>query len=67
MRLTDPTASLGVAASGQMLCAVVDIPDLSIAFVPGGTNVGLVRLIKLGVSAGWDLSPCSLSQPPRLQ
>jgi hypothetical protein len=58
------TSSLGVAASGQTLCVLVDIPDLSIPVVPGGTNVGLVKLIKPGVSARWELSPCSRSQAP---
>jgi ribose transport system permease protein len=40
---------LGVAAIGQTLCALIGGLDLSIPFVVGAANVGLVRLLNVGL------------------
>lgn len=47
------TASfLGIAALGQTLCALIGELDLSIPFVIGAANVGLLGLINKGVPPG---------------
>lgn len=43
---------LGIATIGQTLCALIGGLDLSIPFVLGAANIGLVKLIDLGVPAG---------------
>ncbi|MGH7057191.1 MAG: ABC transporter permease [Acetobacteraceae bacterium] len=43
---------LGIATIGQTLCALIGGLDLSIPFVLGAANVGLVKLINLGVPPG---------------
>jgi ribose transport system permease protein len=39
---------LGIAAIGQTLCALIGGLDLSIAFVIGAANIGIVKLFNLG-------------------
>jgi ribose transport system permease protein len=43
---------LGIATIGQTLCALIGGLDLSIPFLLGGANVGLVRLMNVGVPSG---------------
>ncbi|MGH7080687.1 MAG: ABC transporter permease [Acetobacteraceae bacterium] len=43
---------LGIATIGQTLCALIGGLDLSIPFVLGAANVGLVKLLNLGVTPG---------------
>ncbi len=43
---------LGIATIGQTLCALIGGLDLSIPFVLGGANVGLVKLMNLGAAPG---------------
>jgi ribose transport system permease protein len=43
---------LGIATIGQTLCALIGGLDLSIPFVLGAANVGLVKLMNLGVPSG---------------
>lgn len=42
---------LGIASIGQTLCALVGGLDLSIAFVIGAANIGIVKLFNLGWSS----------------
>lgn len=43
---------LGTATIGQTLCALIGGLDLSIPFVVGAANIGLVKLINMGIPAG---------------
>jgi len=43
---------LGIVAIGQTLCALIGGLDLSIPFVLGAANVGLVKLMNAGVPSG---------------
>lgn len=43
---------LGIATIGQTLCALVGGLDLSIAFIVGAANIGLMRLIDGGIPSG---------------
>ncbi len=42
---------LGIASIGQTLCALIGGLDLSIAFVIGAANIGIVKLFNLGWSS----------------
>lgn len=44
-------AFLGTAVIGQTLCALIGGLDLSIPFILGAANIGLVKLINMGVPA----------------
>jgi len=46
---------LGIATIGQTLCALIGGLDLSIPFVLGAANVGLVKLINQGVPSGFGI------------
>lgn len=43
---------LGIATIGQTLCALIGGLDLSIPFILGAANVGLVKLMNLGIWPG---------------
>lgn len=43
---------LGIATIGQTLCALIGGLDLSIPFILGAANIGLVKLMNLGVPSG---------------
>ena len=47
---------LGIATIGQTLCALIGGLDLSIPFVLGAANVGLVKLMNLGVAPGLGIA-----------
>jgi ribose transport system permease protein len=46
---------LGIATIGQCLCALVGGLDLSIAFVVGAANIGLLRLVNGGIPSGFAI------------
>lgn len=47
---------LGIATIGQTLCALIGGLDLAIPFILGAANIGLVKLMNLGLPAGLGIA-----------